>query len=704
MTRFFHLLLVLAFALCPAGEPAPDFSVTGFVKPAANEHPRLFFRAADLPKLKERAATTEGKRIIARLRFLLDGGNGTSLPAKRNPLEAGDDPGDLRAAPYGSVFTLFHPVGYGMLWRLTGDKAAADLASEAAILVAKGQSDRDARFGLNAPAGGEYSGAAVASLAIAYDLCHDAWSDETKQIVVDALTTDRLGKTSASANCLAYLAFLGDSLASKPIRISARDPLPFVGGEYARLPPFGIGGRDSDMRFALFDVTQPLAIQAMRVAGGCDLAKGYPAMVGLVDRLLWLVMPGRCGVQIALPFDFAPMSSMHLDRTSLAGGGQFVQALGMASPDRRAALRWIYEHFCVPTLGRDFPTNGVKDGENDFDTVGPYPHRAVLALVNWPFDEPARNPAEVLPPQATTGSNGGFSTFVVRNVWNGSDDVLVSFQLSRIEGRELATPRDANKRCRIWAHGQRYTLDLPGHTSEFFMRPNGDRSWVLSFTKNWAPPRMIIDFNHSGSLDVVIISQGLVNSNASIPLNIISDYADAERAGRFDLTGDWSCSRELTVHVDQTDRQFTIAADNPWGHGKPVTGLIIGEWLSLTRTNGLIRGRIAPHGHVITWDDGAVWRRKNSPLELPPLIKVVDGAHAMVRAPAAVEKEPKAKGANKSSGINVLTCSPTGQHPEVALIQGGLTIGERSFLFPEPEAPKPPAVKSDAAKPELDKK
>ncbi|GDY13135.1 hypothetical protein LBMAG53_20130 [Planctomycetota bacterium] len=687
MTRCFHMVLVLVFALCQAGEPAPDFSLTGFVNPAVNEHPRLFFRAADLPKLKERAATTEGKRIIARLRFLLDGGNGTSLPAKRNPLEAGDDPGDLRPAPYGSVFTLFHSVGYGMLWRLTGDKAAGDLASESAILVAKGQSDRDARFGLNAPAGGEYSGAAVAALAIAYDLCHDVWSDATKQIVIDALTTDRLGKTSSSASCLAYLAFLGDTLAGKPIRIVARDPLPFVGGEYARMPPFGIGGRDSDMRFALFDVTQPLAIQAMRVAGGIDLAKGYPAMVGLVDRLLWLVMPGRCGVQIALPFEHAPMSSMHLDRTGLAGGGQFVQAMGMASPDRRAALRWVYEHFCVPTLGRDFPASGVKDGENDFDTVGPYPHRALLALINWPFDEAPRNPAEVLPPQATN-PNGDASFFVVRNAWSGPDDVLVAFQLARVEGRDLATPRDAKKRCQLWAYGQRYLFDLPSHVTQVGMRQRGEGSWLLFFGKNYSVPRILIDFNSAGGLDAVVISHGL---------NIIGDFSDAGRPDHFDLTGDWSCSRELVVHVDQADKQFTVAADNPWGRGKPVVGTINGEWVSLTRANGLIRGRMAPHGHVITWDDGAVWRRKNSLLELPQLIKVIEVSHTQVRGTTVFGKDVRV--ADQSSNLSVLTCSPTGQHSELKSIKGGVTIGERTFLFPEPETPKPPAVKGEAAKP-----
>src|SRR5436190_1829354 len=48
--------------------------VAGWKAPAAGEHPRLFFRKADLPALKKRAETPEGKAILARLKVLLGGG------------------------------------------------------------------------------------------------------------------------------------------------------------------------------------------------------------------------------------------------------------------------------------------------------------------------------------------------------------------------------------------------------------------------------------------------------------------------------------------------------------------------------------------------------------------------------------------------------------------------------------------------------
>ena len=80
-------IAVLAFgaignAAEPAGAcPAP---VPGFVPPAAGEHPRLFFRKAELPAIKARAATEDGKRIVVRLRFLLDGANGDEMPELYN--------------------------------------------------------------------------------------------------------------------------------------------------------------------------------------------------------------------------------------------------------------------------------------------------------------------------------------------------------------------------------------------------------------------------------------------------------------------------------------------------------------------------------------------------------------------------------------------------------------------------------------------
>ena len=84
---------------------------------------------------------------------------------------------------------------------------------------------------------------------------------------------------------------------------------------------------------------------------------------------------------------------------------QFAQGFGILTKEQQAAFLWTYE--------REFKDADLK-AEAPFDTISPYPHRAILALVNWPFGTPAKNPAEVLP-KAVQDSKYGFYMF--RNRW-----------------------------------------------------------------------------------------------------------------------------------------------------------------------------------------------------------------------------------------------------------------------------------------------
>lgn len=119
-------LVILTLAISAAEWPA---LVAGYVPPEPGEHPRLFFRVGDLPEMRRRAATPEGKAIVERLRRLLDGARGLAMPHVTPPTAAHDDDGDEPAAAPGAgqAYTLWHGAGYGMLWQLTGDRRYADL-------------------------------------------------------------------------------------------------------------------------------------------------------------------------------------------------------------------------------------------------------------------------------------------------------------------------------------------------------------------------------------------------------------------------------------------------------------------------------------------------------------------------------------------------------------------------------------------------
>ena len=73
--------LALAAGAAPAAQEGPwPAPVEGWGPPQPGEHPRLFFRRSDLPALEERARTPEGQAILKRLRFLLNGGDGETMP------------------------------------------------------------------------------------------------------------------------------------------------------------------------------------------------------------------------------------------------------------------------------------------------------------------------------------------------------------------------------------------------------------------------------------------------------------------------------------------------------------------------------------------------------------------------------------------------------------------------------------------------
>ena len=119
--RYIVLLSVLSCTSTQAEQPWPA-PVRDFLEPKAGEHPRLFFRKADLPELRRRATKTpEGRAIVTQLRHLL-GNNGEALPDRWNKhypvniVAKGN-----KELPIGA-FTIAHPAGYGMLYQLTGQQ------------------------------------------------------------------------------------------------------------------------------------------------------------------------------------------------------------------------------------------------------------------------------------------------------------------------------------------------------------------------------------------------------------------------------------------------------------------------------------------------------------------------------------------------------------------------------------------------------
>ena len=85
MRKWTAALLVFTLTAGAAEKRAPSpTDVPGFVPPKPGEHPRLFVRKPDLPALRARMRTPEGRAILKRLRVLLNGGDGESMPKYYN--------------------------------------------------------------------------------------------------------------------------------------------------------------------------------------------------------------------------------------------------------------------------------------------------------------------------------------------------------------------------------------------------------------------------------------------------------------------------------------------------------------------------------------------------------------------------------------------------------------------------------------------
>ena len=392
-----------SFAQTGAAAPWPA-AVPGFIAPAANEHPRLFFRKADLPALQARAKTPEGQAIIARLKVLLGGGE--AMPASFNDqTRAYEKKQDYPPGTY----SISHAAGFGFLYQLTGEKKYAQLGRECFEKAWAGVRDCDdeARYSWVAPGGMLRAGPSLGWYALGYDLCHDGWDAEFR------------AKTAAEIqNYAQEERGKGAEGKGEPISLDrlARDPKHPPGSNHygaqvggaalALLAIRGDAGTDSAKTGPWLDAVEknlivemtkgwgdhgwfaegdgPAAVaadtalipafQAMRVAGGKDFITprtNVPWMTMKWVMLTQLSPRSRTGREI-FPLQSGTYDHNVWSRTALSGAGQFAQGFGAITAEQRPALLWLYNH---QFQSADAAANAP------FDTVSAYPHRAILSFI-----------------------------------------------------------------------------------------------------------------------------------------------------------------------------------------------------------------------------------------------------------------------------------------------------------------------------------
>lgn len=444
------MALGLACAALLAGEAASAAAakagggwvepVPGWVPVQPGEHPRLLFRKGDVAALRARARTPDGQAILARLRATLGGGE--ALPTIRNPAKTAYS-SDSSSSPLlrrEGAYTISHAAGFGFLYQITGDATYADLAKQCVELAMAGQRDRDDRYALVGYGDDSHLRAAptYGMYALAYDLCYDAWGEEFRRRVVETLCTANTASGSdlkrialkpnhmptsnhwgaqVGGAALALLALHGDPGVDQAF-IDAALPLTETRLEALFTQGWGDAGWFAEStgpsHVSANSAIMP-ALQAFRNVLGKDYT-GSPAVRWMTMRWAYdlFLRDGRP----VYPCRMISQNTTYgtedfLGYTNGGGfthGGWFSQGFGVIPESDRPALLWAYRTYVAAAMGDEFDIRN-------------YPHRAILAFVNWPSGVEPRNPGEVLP-RIRHDTLHGYVSF--RNRWSTEGDILVT--------------------------------------------------------------------------------------------------------------------------------------------------------------------------------------------------------------------------------------------------------------------------------------
>jgi hypothetical protein len=503
----------------PAVKPI-HADLKNFVPVQPGEHPRLLFRKADVPALRTKAETPEGKTIIARLRHVL-GGNGETFPEKVSPATKGYPEGGYKVLGISEqgYLTISHAAGYGLLYQLTGDKKYADLGRRAFEKYMEGVRDVDSRYSFVRPNGELRAGSSWAVAALGYDLCYDGWDAEFRAKVAKAFLTVQIED--------------GDT---GMIRCATGPKYGPAKNHYGGIAAAGLAVmaimNDPGTEGTKFELLVPAMIQTTTklLTGGFGdygfYAEGHgPSHVSSDTGYLPMLQawrnvlgkdfiapaPNAQWISLRWAMETVPVGGrpMYLNRQKAQGsygddtfwrggwshGGQFAQGFGTVDPKYVPSMLWTYQQVIEPAeIAGYWPSRNtgilqqgwLKQGERSYDSIR-QPWHAVVSFVNWPVGVPPANPATVLP-HAIFDSNKGYTVF--RNRWQDGEDIVITSLLG-YGPSDGYTP--AGGPILAFAYGQKLTLgNLAGKTGKFTPTPAGgvtvadDGAGILGFDASGA--------------------------------------------------------------------------------------------------------------------------------------------------------------------------------------------------------------------------
>ena len=389
--------------------PDPVRTVPGFGSVETNEHPRLIFRRRDLPLLRKRMQTPEGKAIV-------------EMMLSRSPVRQLEQVGDRRAS--------WLAASYGVVWQLTGDRVAADKARE--ILVAE-----VFRKPMPTDRHDVHLAPRLLGLALAYDLCYDAWDAEFVALAGNYLHD-------------VMMELYGGTNEAVPIEMI--NPHPWTYRNAMRMGSIGCAaiallgekdanGRPIEQAAHVADVAERQIVAYLKMglsAGGMGMEGPLAKSMALSNGVLQFMHASR----IARGRDLSAVNPMLLagqvlEASSVAGphghdfglssisvqiSGRWAMGLGTVPANRLAEMTWCFDRNAGP-LGR-----------KHYDCA--YPFQAAYALMNYPFDVESSPPPEN-PPFLADRDHGHF---IFRSGWKDADDVLTTLYARSSARRGIELP------------------------------------------------------------------------------------------------------------------------------------------------------------------------------------------------------------------------------------------------------------------------
>jgi hypothetical protein len=237
--------------------------------------------------------------------------------------------------------------------------------------------------------------------------------------------------------------------------------------------------------------------QALRVAQGRDYVTSRPNAAWLTLRWIMELIPDRNG----RPYYPCRKPSSYGTEDFLGGnggmshGGWFSQGFGAIPDPSKPALLWVYRNFCA------------KADPQGFDTVN-YPHRAILALVNWPVGVEPKNPAEVMPRTSVDRIHG---YYVFRNRWQDADDIVVTAWLGSGPKGHMSPGGGTTY---VWGLGQRLHFGEFGRGVTTYYEAKPDGSGVLCGSDGNC---LAVDFSRASGADGLLVMVGPGASNVKPP-------------------------------------------------------------------------------------------------------------------------------------------------------------------------------------------